>query len=208
SRPEIRQYLELQVKHRHLHAFLSEFTPFARLPLATLQALIQALEPLEMPAGEIVFREGDPPGPLFIVEEGRLRVVTESDGRRRNVGYLRKGDFFGEVSALADAARTETVEALSACKLLVLTPASYQRLLDSQPEFRAQIEARIPEYAHRHTALFPLDFAQEMLPAEVRVHDKVGPDQVRATIEMTSEEIEAALRRDASTPDAKHDGAT
>ena len=202
SRPEIRQYVELQVKHRHLHAFLSEFTPFARLPAPALHGMIERLEPLDMPAGEFVFREGDPPGPLFIVEEGRLRVFTEGDGRRRNVGYLRKGDFFGEVSALCDTARSETVEVLSPGRLLVLTPGAYQRLLDDQPEFRAQMEMRLPEYAQRHTAMFPLDFAQELLPAEVSVHDKVGPDHIRATIDMTSAEIEAALRRD-----ERHNGA-
>ena len=203
SKPEIRQYVELQVKHRHLHAFLTEFTPLARLPMAALQGMIEHLEPIEMPAGEAVFREGDPPGPLFIVEEGQLRVFTESGGRRRNVGYLRTGDFFGEVSALCDTARTDTVETLSPCRLLVLTPGAYQRLLDDQPEFRAQMEMRLPAYAQRHTAMFPLDFAQELLPAEVSVHDKVGPDHIRATIDMTSEEIEAALRRD-SGGNGKH----
>lgn len=193
SRPEIREYLELQVKQRHLHAFLTEFTPFAKLPIATLRALVESLEPLDVPAGEMIFREGDPPGPLFIVEDGRLRVFTQGDGRRHNVGYLRKGDFFGEVSALSEAPRAESVEAVSPCRLLVLRPAAYQRLLDGQPEFRAQIEARLPTYAHRHTALFPLDFAKELLPAEVSAHEKVGLDQVRATIDMTTAEIDAAL---------------
>ncbi len=194
SRPEIRHFFELQIKHRHLQGFLREFTPFASLPAETVQALIATLEPITFGAGETVFRDGEEPGPLYIVEEGRLRVFTDSNGRKKNVAFLRKGDFFGEVSAFTDMPRTETVEAVSECKLLALLPETYRDLLDEHPEFRAQIEQRLPAYASRHTALFPLDFAQEMLPAEVAVHDKVGPDQVQYTTEWSTAEAEAMLR--------------
>ncbi|MBC7790839.1 MAG: peptidase domain-containing ABC transporter, partial [Anaerolineae bacterium] len=203
SRPEIRQYVELQIKHRHLQAFFREFTPFAELPGDAIQALVAALEPVNIAEGELVFRQGDEPGPMYIVEEGRLRVFTE-DGRRRNVAYLRKGDFFGEVSAFSDVPRAESVEALNSCRLLRLPPENYQELLDAHPEFRAQIEARLPVYAQRHTALFPLDFAQEMLPAEVTVHDKIGPDQVQYTMEWSTAEAEAA--KVPSAPFATDDG--
>ena len=193
SRPDIRHYFELQVKHRHLQTFLREFTPFASLPTETVRALIDSLEPITFGAGETVFRENDEPGPLYIVEDGRLRVYTEGQGRKKNVAFLRKGDFFGEVSAFTDTPRTESVEAVSPCKLLALLPETYRDLLDEHPEFRAQIEQRLPAYASRHTALFPLDFAQEMLPAEVAVHEKVGPDQVQYTMEWSTAEAEAML---------------
>ncbi|MDQ3518238.1 MAG: peptidase domain-containing ABC transporter [Gemmatimonadota bacterium] len=203
SRPEIRQYVELQIKHRHLQAFFREFTPFAELPGDAIQSLVAALEPVNIAEGELVFRQGDEAGPMYIVEEGRLRVFTE-DSRRRNVAYLRKGDFFGEVSAFSDVPRAESVEALNPCRLLRLPPENYQDLLDEHPEFRAQIESRLPVYAQRHTALFPLDFAQEMLPAEVTVHDKIGPDQVQYTMEWSTMEAEAAIAP--SAPFATEDG--
>jgi HlyB family type I secretion system ABC transporter len=193
SRPEIRHYFELQIKHRHLQSFLREFTPFASLPPQTVQALIDSLQPIEFGPGETVFREGDAPGPLFIVEDGRLRMYTNTNGRKKNVAFLRKGDFFGEVSVVADTPRAESVEAVSPSKLLALLPETYRDLLDDHPEFRAQIEQRLPAYASRHTAMFPLDFAQEMLPAEIAVHEKVGPDQVQYTTEMSTAEAEAML---------------
>jgi ATP-binding cassette subfamily B protein len=193
SRPEIRHYFELQIKHRHLQSFLREFTPFASLPPETVRALIDSLEPITFGAGETVYREDDPPGPLYIVEDGRLRMYTEVPGRKKNIAFLRKGDFFGEVSAFTDMPRSESVEAVSPCKLLALLPETYQEMLDAHPEFRAQIEQRLPAYASRHTAMFPLDFAQEMLPAEVAVHEKVGPDQVQYTMEWSTAEAEAML---------------
>jgi ATP-binding cassette subfamily B protein len=193
TRPDIRHYFELQIKHRHLQGFLREFTPFASLPPDTVQALIDSLQPIDFGPGETVFREGDAPGPLFIVEDGRLRMYTNSNGRTKNVAFLRKGDFFGEVSVVADTPRAESVETVSPTKLLALLPETYRELLDAHPEFAAQIEQRLPAYASRHTALFPLDFAQEMLPAEIAVHEKVGMDQVQYTTEMSTAEAEAYL---------------
>ena len=193
SRPEIRHYVELQVKHRALHSFLREFTPFAQLPGEALQAMVAALEPVLVDAGSVVFREGDPAGPLFLVEEGRLRMTTDEGGRQKNVAFLRKGDFFGEASVFGDTDRAETVEALTPCHLLALTPEHYRQLLDEHQDFHTQIEARLPAYAQRHTAYFPLDFARELLPAESRVTEKVGPSQVQLTVEMDTSELRALI---------------
>ena len=43
-------------------------------------------------------RQGDPPGPLYLVEEGQLRVSRQEGGRRRYLQRLGPGDFFGEMS--------------------------------------------------------------------------------------------------------------
>ena len=48
------------------------------------------------------------------------------------------------------------------------------------PDFEAQIEERIAQYDYRRTARVPLDFAEEILPAEAAAQEEVGPDQVDA----------------------------
>ncbi len=192
-RPEVRQYLERQMQQRHRHAFLREFTAFAQLSGDALQAFMGVLEPRELSLGETVYREGDAPGAMYIVEDGRLRLFTSSGNRDRNVEYVRRGDFFGEVSVFGDVPRAESVEAMAPSRLLVLAAEHYQQLLDDQPEFRAQIEARVPVYANRHTALFPLDFARELLPAQASVPNAVSADQVQFTTEMSLADVEASL---------------
>ena len=47
--------------------------------------MLAELESERVAAGELVIREGDPPGPMYIVEEGRLRVFVEEDGERRYI---------------------------------------------------------------------------------------------------------------------------
>jgi HlyB family type I secretion system ABC transporter len=178
SNPEIRTYFELQIKHRRLHNFFRQYTPFAKLPVEALQIMLGELEPVSIEKGELVIRQGDPPGPMYLVEEGRLRVFVEEEGRRRYLAYLRKGEFFGEMSVFKGVPRTASVEAVAPCSLLMLTRETFQKLLDGYPDFKTQIQQRITQYDYKHVSRVPLDFAEEILPAEVAAHEKVGLDQV------------------------------
>jgi ATP-binding cassette subfamily B protein len=179
--PDLKKYLELQASHRRLHNFFRSYTAFARLPVDALATMLAELESEAVEPGTLVIREGDPPGPMYVVEEGRLRVFVEEDGERRYIRYLRRGDFFGELSLFKREARSTTVEAVAPCRLLRLTEGTFTRLLTAYPEFRTQLEERIAQYDYRMVARVPLDFAEETLPAELRVKEKVGPRQVEAT---------------------------
>ncbi len=180
ERPELRQYFELQVSHRRLSNFFKEFTPFAKLPAPALAEMLNDLDRRTVQTGELVIREGDPPGPMFVVEEGRLRVFVEENGRRKYIAYYRKGDFFGELSIFRGAPRAASVEAVSPCTVSALRQDTFNRLVQTYPEFRARIEERIAQYDYKNVARVPLDFAEESLPAELRAIDQVGTDQLSA----------------------------
>jgi ATP-binding cassette subfamily B protein len=177
-RPEVRKFFELQSRHRNLQFFFRQFTVFAKLPPETLNDLLANLEPIDFRQGDVVIREGEPPGPMYIIEEGRCRIHIGVDGRRRNVAFLRRGEFFGELSVLRDQPRDSTVEAVTNCRLLRLTRETYQELLAHHQAFRDEIEERIAQYDFAHTAQIPIDLYREILPADASVLSKVGDDQV------------------------------
>lgn len=181
NNPEIRKYLKLHSRHRSLQNFFQLYRPFARLPADALTLLLDELEPVTAEKGQRIIRQGEHSGPLYVLEEGRVRVYTEEDGHRSYVAYLRKGDVFGEISVFRRVPRSATVEAVSACRLLRLNPATYQKLLRDFPTFESEIEERIARYDYKHVARVPLDFAEELLPAETQVHAKVHPEQVDET---------------------------
>ena len=181
--PDLKKYLELQASRRRLQNFFRFYTAFTRLPVDALGEMLGQLEPVTAAAGELVIRQGEPAGPMYIVETGRLRVFVDEDGSRRYLRYLRRGDFFGELSLFKGEPRTTTVEAVEPCRLLRLNEATFSHLLANYPEFRTQMEERIAQYDYRTVARVPLDFADETLPAELRAHEKVGPRQVDATTE-------------------------
>ena len=192
QRPEVRAWLEVQVRHRHLHNFFREFTAFSRLSPEALGAMLADLEPMQVHEGALVFREGDEAGPVYIVEEGRLRVFAEDDdGSRRYLAYLRRGDYFGEISALTGSRRATSVEAVSDCRLLRLSRAAFDRVLASAPDLRTEIERRVEGVNYRRTARVPLDFADEMVPAETRMWQKVSLDQT--SLELPTMPLPVAL---------------
>jgi HlyB family type I secretion system ABC transporter len=180
--PAVRAQFERLSDYRTIQDFLRLHSAFATLPVDGLALIAASLEPVDVEAGEIVVREGDPPGPMYVIEEGRLRAFLERDGHRDDINYLRKGDSFGELSVLEGRPRTASVEALTSSRLLRLTPELFAKLLDEYPEFRKRLEERAVQLDSLPVARVPLDFA-EILPAETEVA-LVGPDQV--------EEIEAA----------------
>jgi len=189
AHPDIRTSFELQSKHRSLQNFFRLFGPFTKLPAAALRKLLSRFVLVEFRKGDLVFRQGDPPGPLYVVFEGRLRVFAEDEGRRRPLSYLRKGDFFGEIAAFGGQPRRATVEAVSDCRLQQLDAASCQEVASENPAFRAAIEQQISLYEYRKEARVPLDFAEEILPADASV-EEVGPSQVAREVDERDEPVD------------------
>jgi ATP-binding cassette subfamily B protein len=175
--PELKVHIDLQIKHRSISDFFRLYTPFAKLPVAALTMLLQELEPVTVKSGDLVIRQGDPSGPLYIVEEGHLRAFIEKGGQRHYRRDLRKGDFFGEVSLFQNSPRTASVEAVSDCRLLKLMPDTFHELVNGYPDFKEQIAFRIAQYDYKQNANVPQDFDEEMLPANVAVEEEVGPYQ-------------------------------
>jgi HlyB family type I secretion system ABC transporter len=176
--PEVQAYSELQVKHRRLQSFFREFPAFAHLPAEAVVAIVLAeLESVTVEPGQTIVRQGDPPGPLYLVEEGQLRLLRQQAGRRRYLRRLGPGDFFGEMSVFRGIRREATVEALSRCRLLALSEETYRRLLSDVPGFRAQIEAHIDRYDYKRIAKVPDDFDEEILPADATAATNAGPGE-------------------------------
>src|SRR4030095_3676265 len=86
----------------------------------------------------------------------------------------------GELSILNGSPRAASVEAASDCRLLALDPDTVRDLKHRYPEFGKLMEERLAQYQAKTEARVPLDFATEMLPAEVAAHDKVGVDKDEA----------------------------
>jgi HlyB family type I secretion system ABC transporter len=174
--PALKSALESTAHLRTLHNFLYEFSNFGRLPARALQALVEKLSVVEVTKGELIIREGDPAGPMFVVESGTVRVFASRNGRERNLAFCRAGDYFGELSILNDSPRAASAQAVGAVRLLTLAPDVVRELRSTFPEFRTLLEERLAQYRADAEARLPLDVATELLPAETAVHDKVALD--------------------------------
>jgi ATP-binding cassette subfamily B protein len=170
--PEIRTTFEAIARTRALWNFFRIHSGFRTLPNETLAAVVAGLERVEVPAGTLVIREGDPPGPMYVVEAGRLRNYRTVDGTEQNLAFLRLGDVFGERSLFLGEPRAASVVAIDDCTLLRFAPDLFESLLSDHPEFRSRIEERVQQYDYRRLARVPLDFADEILPAEASAEEQ------------------------------------
>lgn len=177
SHPQVREAFEALAKQRSLWNFFRVHSSFSQLSNEALALLVSELERVDAPAGEILVREGDPPGPMYVIERGRVRVYRDEDGGESHLGFFRTGDFFGERSLFRNEPRAASAQAVSDCTLLRFPPDLFRRLLDEHPDFRLRLEQRLQQYDFRRVANVPLDFAEEILPAEASVQ-QVSPEQV------------------------------
>ncbi|MFN2507362.1 MAG: peptidase domain-containing ABC transporter [Chthoniobacterales bacterium] len=174
--PELRHHVHTTARHRALHGFLYEFSNFGRLPAPALRGIIEKLSPAEFPKGELIIREGEEAGALYIIEKGRARAFAGVNGKEKNLAFYRDGDFFGELSILNGSRRAASVEAFTDCRVLALEPDAVRDLKRHYPEFEKLLEERLAQYKAKTEARVPLDFTTELLPAEVATHDKVALD--------------------------------
>src|ERR1043165_6311778 len=174
--PDLKRYIETTGRNRALQGFLYQFSNYGRLPTTVLRGIIDKLTPVTVQKGNLIIREGDGAGPLYVIEKGRARAFAGLNGRERNLAFYREGDFFGELSILNDSPRAASVEAFTDCQLLSLEPKSVRDLRSRFPEFDILLSERLARYQANTEARVPLDFATELLPAETQVHDKVQLD--------------------------------
>ena len=103
-------------------------------------------------AGSRVFEAGAPAEGLYIVLSGKVQIIDEqADGVV--VAELGPGEFFGELSILLDTVHARSALVVEDSELLVLPRESFQRLLEEDEDFGAQIhhivERRLPGGAAR-----------------------------------------------------------
>src|SRR5881392_4367123 len=174
--PDLKHHIETTGRNRALQSFLYQFSNFGRLPTPVLRGMIDKLTPVTFEKGNLIIREGDNAGPLYVIEKGRARAFAGLNGRERNLAFYREGDFFGELSILNDSPRSASVEAFTDCQLLSLEPKSVRDLRRRFPEFDKLLSERLALYQAKTEARIPLDFTTELLPAETQVQDKVELD--------------------------------
>jgi MFS family permease len=86
------------------------------LPLPAIEQLARGLEPVNVPARQVVIHQGDPGDRFYVIEKGRADVI--GDGRL--VTTLGPGEGFGEIALLRRVRRTATVQAATDLKMYAL----------------------------------------------------------------------------------------
>ncbi len=87
-------------RHGSAHEVLSE--------IQAAQTSGQAFPEWEIPAGNIIFEEGDPGDFTIRIKSGRVEISKQDQGKRKPIAELGPGDVLGELSVFSSIPRTAT----------------------------------------------------------------------------------------------------
>ena len=98
-------------------------------------AVIQGLKLLTFDRGEVILQEGQPGASLYTLTSGRVRAFRKDQqtGKQAQIGDLKEGAFFGEMSILTGQPRAASIVALNSCELLELDRAALDGITSSHP---------------------------------------------------------------------------
>jgi CRP/FNR family cyclic AMP-dependent transcriptional regulator len=114
--------------------FLATVPLLGQIPPDELQRFAEVTREKDYPKGSVILFEDDPGDSLYIVREGRVKVVlVGEDGREVILGVLGVGEHFGELSLIDDQPRSAHVIAMEDSKLLVLRRDDFRRRVEATP---------------------------------------------------------------------------
>ncbi len=114
---------------------LARIPIFANVPQAELDHLMEALRPCRIPAGTVLFYEGESGDHFYVVLAGQVDVIKGINTDEERLLIIRgAGDFVGEMSLLnGDGRRTASVRVREAADLLEMRRADFDQLLHRYP---------------------------------------------------------------------------
>jgi SulP family sulfate permease len=114
--------------------------PGAAGPDGLPSGLATHLERVSVPEGTVLLHQDDPPGDIYVLESGLLRVETvTSQGSRLRLRTLRPGVVVGEIALYTSVPRTADVVAEVPSVVLRITREAIERLETEEPALAATL---------------------------------------------------------------------
>jgi CRP/FNR family cyclic AMP-dependent transcriptional regulator len=104
------------------------------------------------PAGEVLFREGDPGVEMFVIQSGRVRISKVFPSGERTLAVIGPGEFFGEMAILNGKPRTATATAIEALNALVIDGRTFEAMVMGNGEIAVRMITRLARRLHSANA--------------------------------------------------------
>ncbi|MDB4878786.1 MAG: cyclic nucleotide-binding protein [Gemmatimonadetes bacterium] len=114
--------------------FLATIPLFSGLQRDELNKFAELTRERAYPKGSVILFQDDPGDSLFVLRQGRVKVVLiGEDGREVILGVLEPGAHFGELALIDDQPRSAHVIAMDDAQLLILRREDFRRRVESNP---------------------------------------------------------------------------
>jgi CRP-like cAMP-binding protein len=110
-------------------AMIAEFPLFQGFTVQGAQRLLERGEVKEYLAGEVIFKEGDPPTSVMVVLAGKIQVFVERDGEDLILTDVHPSGVLGEMAVLCNMPRSASLRASEHAVVLQWSAAAFRNLL-------------------------------------------------------------------------------
>jgi CRP-like cAMP-binding protein len=113
---------------------------FVELSAQDGKELLKRTRTRRVPAGHILFQQGDAGDGLYGILAGRVAFTVDSvQGKGLILNVLGPGEFFGEIALLDGKGRTATAVVRDACHLLFIARKEFMAFFGERPEAMSRI---------------------------------------------------------------------
>lgn len=170
---------------------------FAGLDPAVARSVIESLESIPVPRGDVLFHEGEPGDCLYVIRTGKVKLGRRSaDGRENLLAVLGPGELLGELSLFDPGLRTATATAISDVVVLQMGHDELMKWLATTPAVAEHLLRALARRMRRtNEALADLVFSDvpgRVAKALLELSAKFGhpaPDGIRVSHGLTQEEL-------------------
>jgi CRP-like cAMP-binding protein len=107
--------------------------------------------------GEIIICQGEVGHCMYVIQEGKVEVLIESNGKEVQIAVREQGDFIGEMAIFERDVRSATVRAIGSARVLTIDKKNFLRRISEDPSlaFRMveSMSHRIRELSYENAQL-------------------------------------------------------
>lgn len=158
---------------------LSHVPFFAGLPERAITEINRHFIERGFTAGETIYFAGDPAAHLYVVADGKIKLLRHTwIGRDVLLDLLTPGEFFGSLSTIEDDYYPDTAQAQTAACVLSISSDAFRAVLDSYPQAALKvldITAERLKSAHetiRQLSAFPVE--KRIAHTLLKLGEKIG----------------------------------
>ncbi len=123
------------MESKEIQLVLENISPFNKLDKQSLNKFLALAEVRLYRHNELVYRENEDPGFLYVLLKGRVAVSVFTEGRPRQIEILKRGTCFGIISLLTESAHSVTAGSIENSEILLIDKDRFKDFLKQEPLF-------------------------------------------------------------------------
>ena len=120
---------------------------------AELEEWLAVAQPLDVPPGHVLVRQGENPDGVYLMLEGEAQAFVTQGGGYEPVGRQRAPTWMGAIAVITEAPLGVEMRCEKNCRIAMIPPADFRRLALAQPAVHRRVMQQVAPVMSRVTAV-------------------------------------------------------